>query len=55
MVPLEEFKKALPADCNLTEEEILKLREQQDKEAEIFFNMWLKEVKSQNATPPLLF
>lgn len=48
MISLKEFKKALPADCNLTEEEILKLRENQDKHAEIFFNMWLEDRKKGN-------
>ncbi|MEK7572689.1 MAG: hypothetical protein AAB493_02450 [Patescibacteria group bacterium] len=28
MMPLEDFKKMLPADRNFTEEEILKMREQ---------------------------
>jgi hypothetical protein len=28
MMPLEDFKKMIPADRNFTEEEILKMREQ---------------------------
>ena len=43
MIPLQEFKNALGDEAkNLTEEEILKLRDHQDQEAEIFFTMWLE-------------
>ena len=46
MIPLEEYKKALgPLVDKLTEEEILKTREDMDKMAEILFDMWLKEVQ----------
>ncbi len=46
MISLNEFKEALGDEANkLTEEEILKLREQQNQEAEIFFSMWLNEIK----------
>ena len=45
MIPLQEFKNALGDEAkNLTEEEILKLRDHQDQEAEIFFTMWLEEI-----------
>ena len=45
MIDLQEFKIALGDEAkNLTEEQILKLREQQDQEAEIMFNMWLEEI-----------
>lgn len=48
MIPLQEFRDALGDEVkNLTEEEILKLREHQDKEAELFFNMWLEEKKNE--------
>lgn len=44
MVPLEEFKNALGDEAKqLTEEEILKLRDNMDKMADIFFDMWLEE------------
>jgi hypothetical protein len=43
MLSLEEFKKHLPADHGLTEEEILKVRKNMDEMANIFFDMWLKE------------
>lgn len=44
MISLKEFKDALGSMVNeLTEEEILKLRENQDQTAEILFNMWLKD------------
>lgn len=45
MISLEEYKKALgPLAQKLSEEEILKAREIQDKLAEIMFDMWLKEI-----------
>ena len=45
MISLEEFKKVLGDEVkNLTEEQILKLRNDQDQEAEIMFNMWLEEI-----------
>jgi hypothetical protein len=45
MIPLEEYKKSLGEKLleTLSEEQILKLRDQQDQMAEIFFNMWLKD------------
>ncbi|MCC6323810.1 hypothetical protein IT400_03390 [Candidatus Nomurabacteria bacterium] len=48
MISLENFKKSLGEKLlkELSEEQILKLREQQDKEAEICFAMWLKDIKS---------
>lgn len=46
MISLEDFKKALGTEVEkLTEEQIIKLREQQDNEAEIFFNMWLENTQ----------
>lgn len=46
MISLEEFKKALGDKVNeLTEEQILKLRDHQDKMAELFFSMWVDERK----------
>jgi len=45
MIPLQEFKDNLGDEAkNLTEEEILKLREHQDKEAKIFFSIWLEDI-----------
>ena len=45
MVGLEEFKKALGSSAEqLSEEQILKLRDQQDQMAEIFFGMWINEI-----------
>ena len=44
MISLEEFKNALDDEAKkLTEEEILKLRDNMDKMADIFFDMWLEE------------
>lgn len=46
MISLEKFKEALGDLKNeLSEEEILKLRDNQDQEAEIMFTMWLEELK----------
>ena len=46
MISLEEFKKSLGKTAEkLTEEQILALRENQDKMAEIFFSIWLNSVK----------
>ena len=45
MVDLEEFKKSLGSLVDeLSEEEILKLRENQDQMAELFFNSWVAEI-----------
>lgn len=44
MVGLEEFKKALGDKAkHLSEPEILKIRELQDKLADSYFDMWLKK------------
>lgn len=44
MISLQEFREALGDEASkLTEEEILKLRENMDKMADIFFTMWLEE------------
>ncbi len=43
MIEIEEFKKLLPVDEKLTEEQILKLRSQMDQMADIFFDMWLED------------
>lgn len=42
MVDLEKYKKLLPKDHNLSEEQILKLRDQMEQLADIFFEMWLE-------------
>ena len=45
MINLEEFKKALgPLAKELSEEEILNLREQQDQMAEIFLSSWIDKI-----------
>jgi hypothetical protein len=45
MIDLDEFKKSLGTlQDELSEEEILKLRENQDQMAEILFNSWLTEI-----------
>jgi len=47
MIGLLEFKKALgPTAEELSEKEILELRDNQDQMAEIFFAMWKSEIKS---------
>lgn len=44
MLSIEEFKKHLLKDEKLSEEQIIKLRDDQDKMAEIIFSMWLNEI-----------
>ena len=45
MISLQDFKVALgPAAQELSEQEILKLREQQDQMAILFFNSWLEKI-----------
>ena len=45
MISLDDFKKSLGnLAMELSEEEILKLRDLQDQEAEIYFNLWLEEI-----------
>jgi hypothetical protein len=45
MIPLQEFKDSLGSLAEeLTEDQILKLRDNQDKEAEILFNLWLESI-----------
>jgi hypothetical protein len=49
MIPLQEYKDALgDVAKELTEEQIVKLWHQQDQMAEIFFNMWLDDIKKKN-------
>lgn len=44
MISLEEYKIALGEDLkDLTEEQVLKLRDQHDQMAEIFLKMWIDE------------
>ena len=46
MIALTEFKQALGNLAQeMTEEEILKLRDNQDRLAEILFSLWLEEMK----------
>lgn len=46
MVNLDDFKKSLGNLANeMSEEQIIELREQQDKMAEVFFNSWLSETR----------
>jgi hypothetical protein len=46
MLSLEDFKKELPEDLNLSEEQIKKLRDDMDAFAEIFFEMWMDEKRT---------
>jgi len=49
MISLEEYKKALgPLAQKLFEEQILKVRETQDKMAEILFYVWLESENKKN-------
>lgn len=45
MISLEEFKKNLPIDEKLTEEEIIKLKQNMEDMAELFFEMWIEDRK----------
>jgi len=47
MLSIEEYKKALAEKLlkELTEEQILKLRDNDDKMAEIMFTLWLENKK----------
>ncbi len=47
MIALLEFKKALGSKIEeLSEEEVLELRENQDQMAELFFAMWVEKLKN---------
>lgn len=46
MIDLEKYKKSLGSKANeMTESEILELRDIQDKEAEILFSLWLESTQ----------
>ena len=48
---LQEFKNSLGDEAKeLTEEQIIKLKDNMEQTAEIFFNMWLDEIKNKNIT-----
>lgn len=45
MINLKDFKKALGKTADeMSEDEILKLREHQDQEAEIYYAMWIEKI-----------
>lgn len=46
MIDLNEYKKLLEKNniSNLSESEVVKLQEQQDQMAEVFFSMWIEEI-----------
>lgn len=49
MIPLQKFKDVLGEEGkDLTEEEILKLKDQMEKLAEVLFDMWLREINPKN-------
>ena len=51
MITLQEFKDSLGDEAReLTEEQIIKLKDNMEQTAEIFFNMWLDEIKNKNTT-----
>ena len=51
MIDLNTFKQTLVKNgiTDLSEEQIIKLRDQQDQEAEIFFSMWLDSIKEKKS------
>ncbi len=48
MIDLKTYKQVLVKNGikNLSEEEIIKLRDQQDQMADIFFAMWVDKIKN---------
>ncbi len=49
MISLKEYKKALgPVADEMTEKQILDLRDQQDQMADIFFDMWLAKINKED-------
>ena len=48
MIDLETFKQTLAKNgiTDLSEEQIIKLRDQQDQEAEIYFNLWMDSLQN---------
>ena len=48
MIDLDTFKQTLIKNgiTDLSEEQIIKLRDQQDQEAEIYFNLWMDSIKN---------
>ena len=45
MFSLEEFKKLISTNREYSEEEIIKIKENMESTAEIYFNMWLEDKK----------
>lgn len=39
-IPIEDFKKLLPKDANLTDEQAMKLKGQMEGLAHLMFDMW---------------
>ncbi len=47
MITIQEFKDSLGKEADgLTEEQIVKLKDQMEQMAEIYFNMWLSDMNS---------
>jgi len=48
VIDLNTFKQTLIKNgiTDLSEEQIIKLRDQQDKEAEIYFNLWMDSIQN---------
>jgi hypothetical protein len=51
MISLEEYKKAFGKKllAELSEEQILKVREQQDQMAELFYQIWIEKLKENSS------
>ena len=49
MIKVNDFKQILAKNNidNLSEADIIKLRDQQDQLADVFFDMWLEQVKNE--------
>jgi hypothetical protein len=53
VIPLPEFKKLLGSVAeNLSDKEILHIREMEDRLADIVFEMWLKDRNGMNSKAP---
>lgn len=50
MIKLEDFKKILIKNgiTNLSEQQIIELRDNQDQMAEILFNLWVDSIKNKS-------
>jgi len=53
MLSIEEFKKHLPEDCELTEEEIVKMKANMEGLAQLAFDDWVEQKKNKKTNSSL--